>query len=284
MKILLPGLIVFTVWCVISVRWYVCGIHELCDSDQVSATENEKDASAITDEILTNDNQDPLAFGWSSADPITNDRFDNLRDSLREVFDSSPAAVVEITGLYDPQELNNSEFDNLGIARAENIKQLMLASGIKRSFRTKSAIEDLSSGLSGDRIPAYSIELVPQEIKTNGFLITEAEHKIVIHFPYNRASPDSDQQVQQALKKLARNAININRSLLVVGHTDSNGDAFINKKLGLLRATEVKDLLLSYGMREKDVLAESEGEETPLVSNTTTQGRKQNRRVEITMI
>ena len=49
-------------------------------------------------------------------------------------------------------------------------------------------------------------DLVPQEVATTGFIITEAKNKIVIHFPSNSASPDTDQQVGKALKKLADNA------------------------------------------------------------------------------
>ena len=71
---------------------------------------------------------------------------------------------------------------------------------------------------------------------------------------------------------------------MVIGHTDSQGETMENNKLGLLRAAEIKEMLLSYGMEEKNVLAESEGESKPLVTNTTPQGRLQNRRVEIVII
>ena len=58
-----------------------------------------------------------------------------------------------------------------------------------------------------------------------------------------------------------------------------------NKKLGLVRATKVKRHAdSSYGMQEKNVLTESEGEEDPLVKNTSQRGRQQNRRVEIVII
>jgi outer membrane protein OmpA-like peptidoglycan-associated protein len=128
------------------------------------------------------------------------------------------------------------------------------------------------------------MELVPQEEVTSGFLITEAKGKIVIHFPSDKVTVNVDPQVQSALKKLAQDAVKNNRKLLVVGHTDSQGEAIDNMKVGLIRATNVKDKLLSYGMKEKDVLAESEGERVPLVSNTSSRGRQQNRRVEIIII
>ena len=283
MKILVPGLIVFTVWCVISVRWYVCGIYELCEEQETTASYVEAPKNDIED-VLEVPAQSPLSFEWSNEQPITSDEFDDYRDSLTTVFDQFPASVVEITGLYDPQEINNSDYQDLGLARAESIKQLLLLSGIKRSMRIKSQSSDLGSGLSGNITDAIKIELVPQEEVTSGFLITEGNNKLVIHYPSDDAVPDQHVQVRNALKKMADQAIKSNRNLLVVGHTDSHGESMDNMKLGLVRAAKVKDMLLSYGMEEKRVLAESEGEAVPLVSNTTPRGRQQNRRVEIILI
>jgi OOP family OmpA-OmpF porin len=283
MKILVPGLILFTVWCIISVRWYVCGIYELCDPvEEIEAPENTSEVAV--DDVLSEPKRAPLSFEWSQARPVTTGGFADFKDSLTTVFDQDPAAVVEITGLYDPQEINNSDYENLGLARAENIKQLLLVSGIKRSIRVKSRTGDLSSGLRGNIIDAFEFKLVPQEGVTTGFIINEASSGLVIHYPTNGASPADDQQVQNALKKLARDAIKNGRGLLIVGHTDNRGDAMDNMKLGLVRATGIKDMLLSYGMQEKKVLAESEGERVPLVSNSSLRGRQQNRRVEIILI
>lgn len=285
MKILIPGLIIFTVWCVISVRWYVCGIQELCDHGQTIANEQEETApDPLPEEVLIQLYQAPLSFEWSSAEPITSEEFTAFRDSLVKVFDRSPAAVVEITGLYDQQEINNSEYENLGLARAQNIKQLLLYSGIKRSIRVNSETADLSSGLGGKINHGVSFGLIPQEAPNTDFIISEAKNKLVIHFPSNGAAPESNQQVRKALKKLAGSAMKNDRDLLVVGHTDNHGEAMDNKKLGLVRATKVKDILISYGMPERKVLAESEGEDVPLVNNTTKRGRQQNRRVEIIII
>ncbi len=288
MKILIPGLIVFTVWCLISVRWYVCGVRELCGISQEIANKQQITAQdppvQIEEEILAEPYQAPLSFEWSSTDPITTEEFTDFRDSIKDVFDRSPAAVVVITGLYDPQEINNSDFENLGLARAQSTKQLLLNQGIKRSIKINSEPKDLSSGLGGNINQGVLFDLVPQEVITTGFIIAEAKNKLVIHFPSKSASPDEDSQVSKALKKLSTNAINNNSNLLVVGHTDNQGEAIENKKLGLVRATKVKDMLISYGVHEKSVLTESEGEAVPLVSNKSQRGRQQNSRVEIIIL
>jgi OOP family OmpA-OmpF porin len=283
MKILVPGLIVFAIWCLISVRWYVCGIYELCD-EQIAKVPDREVPKAATEDSLEATSVVPLSFEWSNEQPTISDNFTQYRDSLKRIFDQSPASVVEITGLYDTQEINNSQYQDLGLARAENLKQLLLLSGIKRSMRVKSRTSDLSSGLGSSIVNAVEFELVPKEELTTGFLITERNNKLVIHYPTNAATPVSNQQVINALKKMADQALKSKRNLLVVGHTDSHGESMENMKLGLIRATTIKDMLLSYGMQENQVLAESEGEAVPLVSNTTPRGRQQNRRVEIILI
>ena len=208
MKILIPGLVVFAAWCMISINWYVCGIYELCGDDQTVEQLSELNPPASAEkEVLTPPYQAPLSFEWSSPYAITNELFEDLKDSLITEFGKSPSSVVEITGLYDPQELNNSEFENLGLARAEDIKQLLLGSGIKRIFQTKSAEDDLSAGLSGNINNAYAFRLVsPEKSTAGGFVISEGKNKLVIHFPTKMAKPNSEKQVQLALKKLSATA------------------------------------------------------------------------------
>jgi len=284
MKILVPGLIVFSLWCVLSVRWYVCGIYEMCGGQDASMELAEEKPIKTPEKTPPASTSPAVAFDWSSSETIVGDNFEAFRDSIVRVFDQSPESIVEITGYFDPQEQNTSDSKNLGLARAENLKALLLSSGIKRSIRTRSEERKLQLAPEQSLNHVYAIDLVPQEEATNGFLITEAQDKLLIHYLGGQASPNSNHQVQQALKSIANEAIKNKRRLLVVGHTDNRGEAMDNMKLGLVRATDVKQLLISYGMNEKDVLAESEGEAVPLVSNSTPRGRQQNRRVEIILI
>ncbi len=68
----------------------------------------------------------------------------------------------------------------------------------------------------------------------------------------------------------------------IVGHTDSYGDAEINRELSLLRADAVKEALVAdYGIDGSLVETEGLGEDRPVSSNGTIEGRRANRRVEI---
>ncbi len=72
--------------------------------------------------------------------------------------------------------------------------------------------------------------------------------------------------------------------ILILGHTDSTGDAAKNKDLSLRRAESVKKVLAQkYGADDKRISTKGWGDEQPLVSNDTEDGRAVNRRVEITV-
>lgn len=67
----------------------------------------------------------------------------------------------------------------------------------------------------------------------------------------------------------------------IVGHTDSDGDAAANKVLSEKRALAVKNYLVShYQIAAARIQTEGKGESLPVASNTTTEGKAQNRRVE----
>lgn len=70
-------------------------------------------------------------------------------------------------------------------------------------------------------------------------------------------------------------------SVLVVGHTDSTGTATYNQALSERRAGSARVALLRDGLGADRVEAAGRGESEPVASNETTEGRQQNRRVEV---
>jgi outer membrane protein OmpA-like peptidoglycan-associated protein len=69
----------------------------------------------------------------------------------------------------------------------------------------------------------------------------------------------------------------------VAGHTDSTGSADYNRQLSQRRATSVADYLVSRGVGQARIMTAAGGEEHPIASNATEQGRSANRRVEVTL-
>lgn len=67
----------------------------------------------------------------------------------------------------------------------------------------------------------------------------------------------------------------------VVGHTDSTGSVAHNQDLSERRARTVAGLLVESGVQRNRVTHSGRGPHQPVATNTTPEGRAQNRRVEI---
>jgi outer membrane protein OmpA-like peptidoglycan-associated protein len=71
------------------------------------------------------------------------------------------------------------------------------------------------------------------------------------------------------------------KSLLVEGHTDSQGSATKNDELSRQRAESVRSQLISNGIASDKIRAQGLGSSRPVADNNTAEGRANNRRVEI---
>ena len=67
----------------------------------------------------------------------------------------------------------------------------------------------------------------------------------------------------------------------VVGHADSRGKNDYNQKLSERRANTVGEYLVSKGVVKSLINTSGRGESDPVASNSTSEGRAQNRRVDI---
>lgn len=72
-----------------------------------------------------------------------------------------------------------------------------------------------------------------------------------------------------------------NTTVNVIGHTDNVGAAAYNQDLSQRRAQSVASVLINSGVAASRIRAIGRGEDQPIADNLTSQGRQQNRRVEI---
>ena len=75
-----------------------------------------------------------------------------------------------------------------------------------------------------------------------------------------------------------------NITVEIAGHTDSQGSDEYNKDLSKRRAQSVVNYLVEKGISESQFVAEGYGEEVPVDTNETKEGRQNNRRVEFTVL
>lgn len=68
------------------------------------------------------------------------------------------------------------------------------------------------------------------------------------------------------------------------GHTDNIGDDESNLKLSEARAETVKNYLVSKGISSNRIVSKGYGENQPIDTNSTTEGRQNNRRTEVRIL
>ena len=106
--------------------------------------------------------------------------------------------------------------------------------------------------------------------------------RLPVYFEFNSA--DLKPEAKELLEKVGKALITADLetfSFAVEGHTDSVGGENFNENLSERRANSVKKFLQEAGVGEGRLQSVGRGEASPVDSNSTDDGRKHNRRVEI---
>jgi len=74
------------------------------------------------------------------------------------------------------------------------------------------------------------------------------------------------------------------RQIVVEGHTDNIGSDEFNQQLSSARAQAVQDALIRAGVNPQMIKAVGFGKTQPIASNATSEGRQQNRRVDVVVL
>jgi len=228
------------------------------------------------------------------ATPIINDL---VSPDLKELVDHikrNPQNKLQVTGYYTNQETKNYKGVNLGLERANNVRDYLVKTGLNiNQIETKSLQNNNLKVVNQNVVGAINLSLKAEkksEIVTKPTpkpslkvaKAIEAETKTV-YFKYNSSeiiiTKELEDYVERLKLYLKQNAT---KKIAVTGHTDSFGNRNQNIKLGLKRADFVKQFLLKNGLSSKQIVTDSKGPDKPITSNKTAEGRKENRRVEIT--
>ncbi len=91
-------------------------------------------------------------------------------------------------------------------------------------------------------------------------------------------STEIDNFLETAKKYLAARP---DKKLSLVGHSDSDGTPTTNNRVSANRANSVKNMLIADGFNSSQLITSSMGEDSPIASNDTPEGKAKNRRVTI---
>jgi outer membrane protein OmpA-like peptidoglycan-associated protein len=126
-------------------------------------------------------------------------------------------------------------------------------------------------------------------LEGSGVSVTRVGQDIVLNMPSNVTfatdSADLKPKFFETLNSVAIVLNEFNRTLVdVTGHTDSTGSAAHNQQLSERRAATVAEYLVAQGNNPQRFQVLGMGQNEPIASNATPEGRAQNRRVEIRIV
>ncbi len=125
-----------------------------------------------------------------------------------------------------------------------------------------------------------------QRLQGTGVSVTRVGNDLILNMPGNVTFSTDSANINSGFYTVLESVLLIfqeyeSTMINVIGHTDSVGAAQYNQVLSERRATSVADYFRSRGVNGQRFMVRGAGETQPIASNSTANGRMQNRRVEI---
>jgi OmpA-OmpF porin, OOP family len=193
--------------------------------------------------------------------------------------------------------------DQLGVAPteappnwADNVKKLVTTElkhiqrgHLKVTGNTVELVGDTESAATRDRIEStMSASLNPTYTINNKLQVGEAPQSRIDNILINKIvefesgsavlSPVGQQVMDELIPVLG--ALDGNKKIQVVGHTDASGVRQSNVALSHARAVAVKNYLVARDFQPTNILTVGMGPDQPISDNGTPEGRAKNRRIE----
>jgi len=233
---------------------------------------------------------DNLLFANGSCEyttPLSSELQVVFKNTVQHLADNTER-ILALTGLYETEETNGcNDVADLGIARAEQVKQLLVQMGAPedRIEIDASEVRDLNEHkdmiVGGVDYNFRSYEEVVPAVSEEVALRTD---KIILYFDTNKQEINlTDDQRNYLDRLMAYLEQNPDAKASVTGHTDDRGDDKWNMRLSRKRSEFVRDFMIEQGILKRQITNEGIGPDEPIESNATEEGRAKNRRVEITL-
>lgn len=278
MRTLIIGGVIFLMWCLLGRWYYVCEIQGLCGNDPI---ETAATPPLVEEGTVDLDAEEKISFDKKAIEPNWSD---NQRNAISEIvakMKADEAMNLKILGLYttDERDVDAGLFENIGIARADAIRKMITAEDIAATRISLDATEDDNAHDNPIRFEFTKkvIEAAQYTFDNMTFgNITFASGDAQLKNPPRQFLLYAD-SLRSFLK------VNPDRVLIVTGHTDDQGSENLNYKLGIRRGNTIEYFLRTQKGISVPIEVRSRGEKAPIADNSTAEGRRKNRRVQITI-
>jgi len=130
--------------------------------------------------------------------------------------------------------------------------------------------------VDGTEIEQLEIAKEEKDANNNNVIVLDTNQ---LKFDFNSAT--IKEEYTPILEKLKNYIEAKNEKISITGYTDSKGTKEYNKELSLRRAESLEEKLIELGLSpEKIIETKGNGDNNPIASNDTEEGREGNRRVE----
>ncbi|CAL2078384.1 OmpA family protein [Tenacibaculum sp. 190524A05c] len=231
--------------------------------------------------------KDEIKFKKSSMEFSVSENLDNKIGEVKDfmISDEKEEKALSITGYYMSDETNHTAFPSIGHARANSIKNYISKKGI--------STKDINvAGELNDRMKIDTSNIMQNPLKfsigksvDNSEMIERIIREIQenpLSLNFNSGEFDTNLTPKQRMK-----VVNISTYLdkvedafcSITGHTDNTGSHSTNMTLGKKRAEFIKQYFTKSGIPNEKIAVSSKGENQPISTNKTKEGRAKNRRV-----
>lgn len=208
---------------------------------------------------------------------------------------AAAAVMLQACTTVDPytrEEKTSSATKGAAIGAAVGAVLGIATSGDKKKRKERAlkgaGIGALAGGGVGYYMDVQEAKL-RQQLEHTGVSVTRNGDNIILNMPSNITfavdRADVNPEFVDTLGSVALVLKEYKSTMIeIAGHTDSTGSDAYNQRLSQQRAQAVSNVLVANGVQPVRIDAVGYGESHPIASNSSTTGRQQNRRVELTLL
>jgi outer membrane protein OmpA-like peptidoglycan-associated protein len=218
---------------------------------------------------------------------------------FKPTFVLASASIFALTACTEPQRFDNSNGQvdpNRKAKTGAIIGGLVgaaagsLTGGDDRDERNRAAVLGGVIGAAGGAVIGNQLDKQEADLRASmgnsNVTINNTGSELIVTLPQDILFAVDSAELRADLRRdLGALASNLqaypNTTVDILGHTDNTGDAGYNQGLSQRRAQAVSSVLVSNGISPNRLRAIGRGEDSPIASNLTADGRAQNRRVEV---
>ena len=276
MKHFLIAFVLFCTWLYFGFRYYECKVKNLCDEPQTAVV---ADTITIIKEVPVEKplRYFPFSITKNSANVTLIDTIPNPLQTFFDYLNSHQKEELLITSFF-----SKAENSSIALSRNDSVKKKLADFGINTDrvvLQTRQQDFQFSDSNEYKKGFAYEFQEMSEE-RMNAIDKGIASKILYAGFGSKTFQPDN---TLNAYAIELKNYLDKNptKTVEIIGHTDSNGEAEDNMWIGKERAKSVMQYFVSQGIDVSKLSVSSKGETAPIAPNTTFEGQRLNRRIEI---